>query len=71
MMVRGCMVYTERVLRRQQFHVAPAMQQPNSVERCYSDPNTWKVQKNAVFGGTKHDMRIFGVVPFIKLQNDT
>ena len=29
-LVHSCMVYTELALRRQQFHVAPAMQQPNS-----------------------------------------
>ena len=30
-MVVGCMVYTERALRWQQFHVTPATQQPNSM----------------------------------------
>ena len=30
-----------------------------------------KVQKNALFIRTKHNVRIFGVIPFIKRQNDT
>ena len=33
-----------------------------------------KVQKNAIILlaiRTKHNMEIFGVIPFIKLQNDT
>ena len=36
-MVHGCMVYTERTPRRQQLHVAPAMQQPN----CAVSTPTW------------------------------
>ena len=34
------------------------------------DPNTQKVQNNAVYR-TKHNMRIVGVIPFVKLQNNT
>ena len=37
-LVHGCPVYTERAPRRQQFHVAPAMWQPNSAE---STPLRW------------------------------
>ena len=37
-LVHGCTVYTECVLRQQQLHVAPAMQQPNS---ALSMPLTW------------------------------
>ena len=34
------------------------------------NPNTQKVQKNAInFIGTDHNMHIFGVIPFIKLQS--
>ena len=28
-------------------------------------------KKQTVFISTKHNMRIFGVIPFIKLQKDT
>ena len=34
------------------------------------DPNTWKVQKNAVYW-LKQKQEIFGVIPFVKLQNHT
>ena len=34
------------------------------------DPNTWKVQ-GRLFIRIKHNMPIFRVIPFIKLQNDT
>ena len=34
------------------------------------DPNTEKVQR-ALFIKTKHNMHIFRVIPFIKLQNNT
>ena len=34
-------------------------------------PDTWKVQKNAYFLGQTHNLQIFGVIPFVKLQNDT
>ena len=37
-LVHGCTVYTECVLRQQQLHMAPAMQQPNS---ALSMPLTW------------------------------
>ena len=34
------------------------------------NPNTQKVQKNAVnFIKTDHNMQMFGVIPFIKLQS--
>ena len=33
------------------------------------DPNTRKVQKNAI--RTKRNVRIFGIIPFMKVQNDT
>ena len=35
------------------------------------DPNTEKVQKNAYLLGHKNSLQIFGVIPFIELQNDT
>ena len=36
------------------------------------DPNTWKVQKNAVYWlKQKQKQEIFGVIPFVKLQNHT
>ena len=39
-LVRGCMVYTERAPRRQQFHVAPTTLQPNSAVNTSVDiPN--------------------------------
>ena len=36
---------------------------------CTTDPNTEKVQKNII--RTKHNVQIFRVILFIKLQNDT
>jgi len=33
------------------------------------DPNTWKVKKNSI--RTNYNMLIFGVISFIKLQNDS
>ena len=29
------------------------------------------IQKNACLLGQKHSLQIFGVLPFVKLQNDT
>ena len=34
------------------------------------DPNTRKVQKNAIYWD-KTQLQTFGVIPFVKLQNDT
>ena len=35
------------------------------------DSNTYNVQKNAYLLGQKHNLQIFGVIPFMRLQNDT
>ena len=35
------------------------------------DPNTQKVPKKAYLLGHRHNLQIFGVIPFVKLQNDT
>ena len=35
------------------------------------DPNTEKVKKNAFYCDKTYNMRIFGVIPFLKLQNNT
>ena len=39
----------------------------------WRDPNTCKVQKNAylLWHRQTHNLQIFGVIPFVKLQNDT
>ena len=42
--MHGCMVCTELALRWQQFHMAPAMEQPNS---AVSTPFRW-ILKNAL-----------------------
>ena len=44
-LLHGCMVYTELVLRRQQFHMAPAMQQPSST---VSMPLQWNFFLNTL-----------------------
>ena len=35
------------------------------------DPSTHKRFRITLFTRTKHNMRIFGIIPFMKLQNDT
>ena len=35
------------------------------------DPNTQNVQKNVYLLGHKHNLQMFRVIPFVKLQNDT
>ena len=35
------------------------------------DQNTWKVQKNAYLVGQKHNLQMFELIPFVKVQNDT
>ena len=35
------------------------------------NPNTENVQKNAYLLGHKHNLQIFGVIPFVKVQNGT
>ena len=53
-LVHGWMVYTELALRWQQFHVAPAMQQPKSV---ISTPLQWLL-KICTIKGYSHSFRI-------------
>ena len=48
------MVYTKLAPRRQQFHVAPAMQQPNS---AVSIPLRWILKIRAI-EGSSHSLRI-------------
>ena len=38
---------------------------------CRNNIQTHKRLKRTLFIRTKHNMQIFGVIPFIKLQNDT
>ena len=52
--VQGCMVYTERAPKRQQLHVAPDMQQPNSV---VSTPLGW-ILKSAIQKVYRHSFKI-------------
>ena len=47
-LVHGCMEYTEHARRRQQLHVAPAMQRPNNT---VSTPLAW-IFKNALYKAT-------------------
>ena len=48
--MHGCMVYTERAPRRQQFHMARAMQRPNS---AVGTPLRWIVKRRAIKTKTK------------------
>ena len=54
-LVHNWMVYTELALRRQQFHVAPAMQQPKS---GISTPHPWILIICAIKKGYSHSFRI-------------
>ena len=29
------------------------------------------IQENAIYKGKKHKLQIFGIIPFVKLQNNT
>ena len=50
----GCVVYTELALRQQQFHMAPAIQQPNS---AVSTPLQW-ILSSMLSKGCSHSFRI-------------
>ena len=50
---------------------SPSSHAPFKTRSKHTKAKKKKKKKNAVFIRTKHNMGIFGVIPFNKLQNDT